>query len=308
MDLLQIANAHARKQLGDCLEPFMFQILSLNGNSVRAHGGLPLAVEGGLDLAEPFDLVYVPGAYYGGRSAFDLFLKDHAAIGDWLVAQWRQGAIIAANCTGTFMLAETGLLDGRLATTTWWLERLFRARYPKAQLDISQLLTENERLVCAGAITSHQHLALRMVEKFFSPNIAALCAKALLVDIGQTAQAPYLSLSMTTPHNDKLVARAQYKMQQALRSQINIKMLAEELAVSQRTLIRRFQSALGVAPLSYLQNLRIEAAKQLLETTGLPIESVVLEIGYEDASSFSRMFQQRTGLSPMAYRTRFKRQ
>ncbi|WP_432470106.1 GlxA family transcriptional regulator [Amphritea sp. HPY] len=307
MDLLQIANAHARKQLGDAMEPFEWQLLSINGNNVKASGGLPLAVDSAPDMKTVFDVVYIPGVFYGGAEAFDLFLKKHGVIGSWLIEQWQRGAILAANCTGTFLLAEVGLLDGHTATTTWWLEKQFRSRFPNVSLDVKQLLTEDDRLVCAGAITTHQHLALRMVERFFSPAIASLCAKALLVDIGQTAQAPYLSLSKTTDHGDKLVARAQYRLQQDLRKNISMKELADELAVSQRTLMRRFNSALGMPPLTYLQNLRIEAAKHLLETTEMNIESIIQEVGYEDTSSFSRLFQERAGLTPTVYRERFRR-
>lgn len=307
MDLLQVANAHARKQLGDTVTPFQWRFLSLSGKSVTASGGLPIAVESALVSEETFDLIYIPGVYYGGQSAFDGFLKQHSAMAAWLTTQWQAGAIIAANCTGTFLLAEVGLLNNHQATTTWWLEQQFRRRYPRVQLDIKQLLTEDDRLVCAGAITTHQHLALRMVERFFSPAIASLCAKALLVDIGQTAQAPYLSLAHTTDHGDKLVARAQYRLQQDLRQNLSMKALAYELAVSQRTLIRRFNSALGIRPLTYLQNLRIEAAKHLLESSDMNIETVIYEVGYEDVSSFSRLFHERTGLTPTAYRERFKR-
>jgi len=160
MDLLQIANAHARKQLDTGFEPFAWQFLSQNGATVDAIGGLALATQSIRDCDQVFDVVYIPGLFYGGQSAFDRLLKSNAEIGGWLAEQWNQGAVIAANCTGTFLLAEVGLLDERHATTTWWLERHFRNRYPRVKLDVKQLLTEDERLACAGAITTHQHLAL----------------------------------------------------------------------------------------------------------------------------------------------------
>ncbi|MDF9618448.1 helix-turn-helix domain-containing protein [Pseudomonas entomophila] len=306
VDIFQVANAHVRKQFGEHVAPFEWRFVSLAGGAVNVSGGLSLATEPLVSLGLAYDLVYIPGIFYNGHEAFERVLAS-PKLGHWIVEQWQQGALVAANCTGTFLLAEAGLLDKRHATTTWWLEKRFRQRYPKVRLDVRHLLTEDERLLCAGGIPTYQHLALRMIEHFFSPAIASLCAKTLLVDVGQTAQAPFLPLSDARDHGDSLVARAQYKLQQNLRKPLTIKALAAELAVSQRTLNRRFKLALGMQPLTYLQNLRIEAAKQLLELTDLHIETILVDVGYSDASSFSRLFQARTGLTPTAYRERFKR-
>ncbi|GLZ86535.1 transcriptional regulator [Metapseudomonas resinovorans] len=307
MDLFQVANAHARKQFGEHMKPFEWKFVSLAGGPVNVSGGLSLATESIAGHDQTFDLVYIPGVFYSGQEAFERFLESQANLCNWVARQWQQGAIIAANCTGTFLLAEVGLLDKRNATTTWWLERRFRQRYPRVHLDVRHLLTEDERLICAGGIPTYQHLALRMIEHFFSQSIASLCAKTLLVDVGQTAQAAYLPLSDTEDHGDSLVAKAQYRLQQDMRKPVSIKSLADELSVSQRTLTRRFNTALGMQPITYLQNLRIEAAKQLLEITDMNIETIIIEVGYSDASSFSRLFLARTELTPTTYRDRFRR-
>ena len=305
MDLLQIANAHAHRQLGTAIEPFSWTFLSMDGKPVQASGGLALAAERRLEGAPAFDIVYVPGVYYAGAERFGQFLDRHKPMSEWLRRQHDKGCVLAANCTGTFLLGDAGLLDQRRATTTWWLERQFRDRYPRALLEIGQLITDDRRVLCAGAITTYQHLALRMVERYFSPALAALCAKALLVDIAQTAQAPFVPLSSDPDHADKLVARAQHHLQQDFSKKISMQSLSDALAVSPRTLIRRFDKALGVGPLVYLQNLRIEAAKRMLKTTGAAIASIVYGVGYEDVSSFSRLFHERTGMTPKAYRDRF---
>jgi transcriptional regulator GlxA family with amidase domain len=307
MDILQVANAHARKQLGHHLAPFEWQFVSRLGGAVPVSGGMNLSTQPLASDDRYYDLVYIPGIFYGGQEAFERLLSSQAGIGEWIVRQWQQGAIIAANCTGTFLLAEVGLLDHRSATTSWWLEKRFRQRYPRVRLDTRQLMTEEDRLICAGGIPTYQHLALRMVEHFFSPAIATLTAKTLLVDVSQVAQAPFMPLSDASDHGDSLVAKAQYRLQQDLRKPLTIRALAKELAVSQRTLARRFRDALGMQPLTYLQNLRIEATKQRLEITDLNIETIIHEVGYTDASSFSRLFAERTGMSPSAYRDRFRR-
>lgn len=306
MDILNIANAHGGKQLRESYKPFKFSILSASGDQVSTAGGLPIAVNGSLDTQSHFDIVYIPGLFYGGRTAFAKLLNSNKNSVDWLKDQWKKGALIAANCTGTFLLAETGMLDGRVATTTWWVEKQFKHRYPKVKLDIKQLITEEKNLVCAGAITSYQHLALRMIQKFSSQSLASLCAKSLLLDINQIAQAPYITMPLKSDHNDKLIAKAQYLLQQRLGKDTNIEDLAGELAVSHRTLIRKFQKVLGISPLQYLQDLRIETAKQLLENSNQHIDSVISQVGYKDTSSFTRLFVQRTGMTPSAFRKKFK--
>jgi transcriptional regulator GlxA family with amidase domain len=307
MDLFRVANAHARKHLGDHVRAIEWRYVSLKGGPIEIGDGLTFTTEAISQTKHVYDLVYIPGLFYRGQEVFETQLKSLAGFNSWIADQWQAGAVVAANCTGTFVLAETGLLSRHDATTTWWLEKLFRKRYPAVNLDTQHILTEDERLICAGGIPTYQHLALRMIERFFSTSVASLCAKSLLIDVGQTAQAPFLPLSDTSDHGDSLVARAQYRLQQDLRKQLTIKALADDLAVSQRTLNRRFNNALGVQPLTFRQNVRIDAAKQLLELTDLNVDRVIQEVGYLDASSFSRLFQERTGMTPTAYRERFRR-
>lgn len=242
----------------------------------------------------------------GGQPQFDQILDRLAETSDWLVAQWRAGAWIAANCTGTFILAQTGLLDGRTVTTTWWLERQFRARYPKVDLQIRSVITESDRLVCAGASASYLLQAIRIIERFSGPTIASQAAKSLLIDVSQTSQVPYLPLLAERAHSDSLVERAQHWLQSNMTKELRISELAEALAVSDRTLIRRFKATLGQTPLAYLQDLRLEAARALLETGDLSVEVIGGQVGYNDTSSFSRLFRQRIGMTPGAYRSRFQ--
>ncbi|MDF2180555.1 helix-turn-helix domain-containing protein [Neptuniibacter sp. CAU 1671] len=309
MDLFQVANAHARKQLPQHAEAFTWQFLSMDAATVQVSGGLSIAADPIRTLADiEFDLIYIPGIYYPGQVKFADYLEQHRPLFNWLKLRHQQGALLAANCTGTFLLAETDLLDGKNATTTWWLERQFRKRYPNVALDIRQILTEDARLLCAGAITTHHHLALKMVERFYNQRIAELTAKALLVDFGHHVQQPYQSLISDKEHDDPLVGRAQYLLQEAVNLELTIQDLASQLSVSPRTLIRRFKAVLGIQPSTYQQNLRLEAAKYLLEHTPIPIEEVVLDVGYEDPSSFTRLFQKRVGLTPSQYREKFRGQ
>lgn len=304
-DILQVANSHLRRQQGAAAAQFEWHFVSSSGNPIVASNGLQLQTHK-LEPGECYDLVFIPSLHYGGQRQFDQILDRLADTSNWLVAQWRAGAWIAANCTGTFILAQTGLLDGRTVTTTWWLERQFRARYPKVDLQIRSVITESDRLVCAGASASYLLQAIRIIERFSGPAIASQAAKSMLIDVSQTSQVPYLPLLAERAHSDSLVERAQHWLQSNMTDELRISELAEALAISDRTLIRRFKAALDQTPLAYLQDLRLEAARALLETGDLSVEVIGGQVGYNDTSSFSRLFRQRIGMSPGAYRRRFQ--
>jgi transcriptional regulator GlxA family with amidase domain len=148
-------------------------------------------------------------------------------------------------------------------------------------------------------------MAVHLIERYASVALAAQCAKAMLIDTSEKVQAPYQSLVLSETSGDPAVSSAQYWLQTHLQEPVDQAGLAQKIGVSQRTLIRRFNTELGVPPLIYLQNCRIEAAKQLLENTALPLVAVIEQVGYTDISSFSRLFKKRTGLTPAAYRKRF---
>lgn len=306
-DILQIANSHLRLDRAPASALFDWRFVSPSGETAMASNGLPLPTHK-LGPRERYDLVFVPSFHYGGHRQFDQFLERQADACAWLTAQWRAGAWVAANCTGTFILAQTGLLDGRTATTTWWMERQFRAKFPRVDLQLRPVVTEMDRLICAGASASYLIQTVYIVERFAGPAIASQCAKAMLIDVSQTSQIPYLPLLAQKNHSDALIHRAQRWLQGNMTKDLRITELAGALAVSDRTLIRRFRSVLDQTPLAYLQDLRLEAARALLETSSHSVEEVASQVGYNDASSFSRLFRQRVGMSPGSYRSRFPRQ
>lgn len=304
-DILQVANAHLLHRQGATAKRFEWQFVSISGQPVAASNGLQLTTRR-LEPDEHYDLVFVPSLHYGGRQVFEQILDGQAETCAWLVDQWQAGAWVAANCTGTFILAQTGLLDGKAATTTWWLEQQFRTLYPRVDLQLRSVITETERLICAGASASYLLQAIRVIERFVGPAIASQVARSMLIDVSQTSQVPYLPLLAERKHADSLVERAQQWLQRHMTQELRISELAAALAVSDRTLIRRFKAALQQTPLAYLQDLRLEAARRLLEAGNLSVDLIAGEVGYTDTSSFSRLFRQRVGMSPGAYRGRFQ--
>ena len=304
-DVLQAANAHRRQQQGSGGRPFEWCFISPNGGPVAASNGMQIETQP-FGCGPRFEGVVIPAIHYPGFKLFSRFLDQQGATYEWLRSQWRAGALIGANCTGTFMLAQSGLLDRRAATTTWWLDQQFRSRYPKVDLHFRSALTEVDRLVCAGATATYHLQAIRMVDRFMGSSIATQCAKSMLIDISHTGQIPYMPLLSEVKHADSVVERAQGWLQKNMALDITMLDLARAVAVSDRTLDRRFRAAIGKSPLAYLQVVRLESARALLESGDMSVQSVAAQVGYSDASSFSRLFRQGVGLSPGAYRRRFQ--
>lgn len=302
-DILQVANSHLQRQ-GSSAHGYQWRFVSLSGGLVTTSNGLAIQTQK-IKPRERFDLIFIPSIHYAGSRAFDQLLERERAACTWLVQQWQAGAWIAANCTGTFLLAQSQLLDLRMATTTWWLERQFRERFPRVDLQLRPILTEADRLVCAGAQASYLLQAIRMIERFSGRAISTQTARTMLIDVSQNTQTAFLPLLVEREHGDSLVSQAQHWLQGNMQHEIRMTQLAKALCVSEKTLVRRFKSALEMTPLNYLQNLRLDAARALLELGDQNIDQIAIQVGYLDVSSFSRLFRERMGISPGSYRSRF---
>jgi transcriptional regulator GlxA family with amidase domain len=279
---------------------FETEIASLDGRSIRAHGGIEARPHLALDDVGATDFIVIPPHLPVSDAAPPL-------LHNWIVDRHRRGTPVGAMCTGVFTLAATGLLDGRRATTNWHFTRLFRKRHPRVKLQPEKMLTAHDGLVCTGAATAFFKLALYIVEMFGTPELAAVCAKALLVDPNQDRQSPYAILDFQRDHGDAAVAEAQAWLEANYAGDVAIDAVAGKVGISPRHFKRRFKQATGETPLGYLQRVRIEAAKKHLETTRASMSTITLKIGYADSSSFRRLFKKTTGLSPREYRDKFAR-
>ena len=284
-----------------------WRIESLDGKPVQTASGQTVSVDGQINARTSADAVVVTAPFVSDIERFFERPERLAPLYAALRRQHERGALLASYCTGSFILAEAGLLDGRVATTHWARARTFAQRYPEVDLRVSEILTEQDRILCSGAVTTSLNLALRLVETFASADVAAATGKLMLIDINRGSQSSYATLPDGPPPADALVARAQRAMQQSLQRGFDLGELARQLAVSERTLNRRFKQATGSAPLRYLQLLRVDVAKRLFETRDLNVETVGARVGYGDLSTFRRLFKRETGLSPRDYQRRFTR-
>jgi len=303
-DVLHIANYFSSSEAKTSEKVFRITLVGKDVKQVGLAGGGRIAVSDTWTDCDPLDLIYVPSFPFLNEAALERLIDDNGAMLSWLAQSWKAGAILAASCTATFLLAETGLLNRRRATTTWWLERQFRRRYPLVSLDRRAIVTSDDRLMCAGAMTSSLNLAIEIVAQRTSASLAKKVAKTMMIDNSRQVQ-PFLQGAVFAGDaSHPTVERAQHWLQSHFRHKVEIPRLAEHLGISSRSLNRHFQQELNMSVIEYLQQLRVEHAKVLLEQTQLPISQIVEDIGYSDVRSFTTLFHRQVGMKPSAYKAR----
>jgi transcriptional regulator GlxA family with amidase domain len=228
---------------------------------------------------------------------------------EWIRHLYKEGSTLYSACSGAVMLAETGLLDGCQATSHWGYQDLFRKRYPKVHFRPEPNLVFADaagRIVTAGGTTSWHDLAIHIITRHCSPGEALRIAKVYLLKWHGEGQLPYTSLVRRNPHADSVVRTCEEWLGKHFRASDAIKQVVGLVTVPERTLKRRFKAATGATLIQYLQNLRIEEAKRLLESGQMPVDEISADAGYEDSSFFRRLFKRRTGLTPSQYRRMFR--
>lgn len=228
----------------------------------------------------------------------------------WLRSLYDAGAIVSSVCSGSLVLADAGLLDGRKATSHWAYEQMFRSYYPKVKLSTQDTLIvcgDDERIVTAGGVASWQDLALYTIARLCGAEHAMGVAKVHILSGHDEGQLPYAVMGRRIQDEDAVIRQSQMWIADHYRLANPVSRMVERSGLNQRTFARRFLAATGYSPIEYVHSLRVEEAKQLLETADLSIEDIGAEVGYEDAASFRRLFKRKAGLTPAAYRRKFLR-
>ena len=303
-DILTVSNQLAMAFSGTPEPLFVVQTLSQDGEPVTTYNGQQVLVSGDLSQVADDSIVILPAPLLASRHQVEPELIKHAELIGWLKGHHERLASVATHCSGSFLLAETGLIDGQQATTAWWLTKEFARRYPAVQLDADALVVRNEKFLLGGSSSSYQDLALNIVEHYGGENLVRTVSKFLLFGRPRGSQAPYAILSLTD-NDDPIVAKAESWIRKNLTEDFKIEEVAEHVAVSPRTLIRHFKKSLNESPQAFVQRLRIEKSKLLLETTQLRLGEIVRRCGYNDESAFRRLFKKLSSLSPREYRRQF---
>lgn len=269
---------------------------------------IPVSPDFDLSSAPDADVVILPELWLGP----DEDMKGrYPELMEWVRQQYSKGATIYSACSGSIMLAESGLLNGREATSHWGYERLFRNSYPEVKFNAEPILTFADsagRIVTAGGTTSWHDLAIHIISRHCSPGEALRIAKVYLLKMHGEGQLPYTSLISSSPHADSVVRDCENCLKDHFRQHEALQTAVGASRVPERTLKRRFRAATGLSLIDYVQNLRIEEAKRRLESSDTPIDEISGDVGYENPSFFRRLFKRRVGLTPGQYRRMFRQQ
>ena len=304
VDLFSMAGASwNRIQKQDIQRLFQVQIASPMGLPVHCINGITIFAETSYADIEYADVIVVPTI---GARIQDVLSQNPELIHLLKIADQNRW-MIAGNCTGNFFLAEAGIINHRVATTHWGFKDLFEQRYPNILLNVDQLITRDEHIYCAGGGLAWFDVGLHLIERFYGFEIAIQTAKSFVIDYRRDSQLSYSLMRIAKPYQDELVQKVQKWLELHFHEQFSIEDLAQQFNVTLRTLIRHFNSALNLPPNRYLQSIRIEAAQKRLEETEHSIDVIMQAVGYQDPSSFRRLFRKKTGLTPLEYRRRFSR-
>jgi transcriptional regulator GlxA family with amidase domain len=286
--------------------PFRVRIVSPQSRPFRCGFGIPVVPALSLRDDPPADIVILPELWLGPDEHLG---GRYPALTRWIRTRYEAGGCLYSACSGALLLAETGLLDGHQATSHWGYQDLFRRRYPQIAFrpEPNLCFADAEgRIVTAGGTTSWHDLALHIISRHASPGEAMRIAQVYLLKWHAEGQLPYAPLVRPLPHSDATAKACEAWLAKHFRERNAVAGAVKHSGTPERSLKRRFKAATGLTLIDYLQNLRIEEAKRLLESSERSADDISFEVGYDDASFFRRLFRRRTGLSPIQYRRLFK--
>jgi transcriptional regulator GlxA family with amidase domain len=283
---------------------FKIQLVGLSKETPVCGGRYNIFADAVIDEIKHTDLIIIPAL----DGDMPVVLEQNRDFMPWIVEQHNKGAEVASLCVGAFMLAATGLVDGRKCATHWMAANDFRKMFPKVNLVEDRVITDEQGVYSSGGAFSYLNLVLYLIEKYAGRNVAVFMSKAFQIDIQRESQSPFMIFQGQKAHGDDLMVQVQEFIEQHVQDRITVDHLATKFAVSRRNLERRFKKATSNSIVEYMQRVKIEAAKMSLESSRENVNEVMYNIGYTDPKAFRTTFKKITGLSPLQYRSKYYRE
>jgi transcriptional regulator GlxA family with amidase domain len=296
------ANAY-RKEKGR-KEVFTIELAGIS-KKVKFYDGLfSVQPHTHLSAIRKTNLIIIPSLNHN----YEKTVKGNRAMIEWIEKQYNHGAEVASICTGAFLLASSGLLNGKACSTHWSAADRLRAQFPEVKVKPDQLITEEKGIYTNGGAYSFLNLIIYLVEKFYDRETAVFCSKVFQIEMDRQSQLSFMIFKGQKQHRDDVVKKAQEYIEKNPHRKISMEHLSSTLAVGRRNFDRRFIKATGDTPLEYSQRVKIESAKRAFETSRKTVNEVMYDVGYSDAKAFREVFRKITGLSPLEYRSRYCRE
>lgn len=282
---------------------FDVHLVGLSKN-VKLHNGVyTVHADSLIDEVKKTDLIILP-AIIGDMTAALETNKDFIP---WIVSQHHRGAELASLCAGAFFLASTGLLNGKKCSTHWIFANTFRNMFPEVELADDKVITDENGIYSSGGANSSWNLLLYLIEKYTNREMAVLASKYFAVEIDRHSQSPFIMFQGQSEHDDESIKKVQLFIEKNFREKLTVDQLCDKFAIARRSLERRFKKATHNTTVEYIQRVKIEAAKKGLESTRKSVNEIMYEVGYSDTKAFRNVFKKVTGLTPVAYRSKFNK-
>lgn len=288
----------------DKTELYRIEIAGTSQHTNLANGLFSVKTHANISEITKTNLIIIPSLGHSYEKA----QKGNIALIDWVTGQYKNGAEVATMCSGAFMLASTGLLDGKNCSTHWNFANKFRDLFPKVNLQTDELITDEHGIYTNGGAYSFLNLIIYLVEKYYDRQTAIFCSKVFQIEMDRQSQSPFIIFKGQKQHGDEMVQQAQAYIESQLREKISIEHLSSKFAIGRRNFDRRFIKATGNTPVEYAQRVKIESAKKSFETTRKSINEVMYEVGYSDLKAFREVFRRFTGVSPLVYRSKYNKE
>lgn len=283
---------------------FKVQLVGISRETRQRNGQFTINPDVLIDEVEKTDLIVIPAVYGNPEEV----LENNRAFLPWLVQQYRGGAEVASFCIGAFLLAGTGLLEGKQCATHWRLANEFRLMFPNVRLVDDRIMTEEDGIYTSGGAYSYLNLVVYIIEKYVGRDLAVLISKSFMIDIDRVSQSPFIIFEGQKAHEDEPIKKAQEFIETNYQEKITVDQLTSMFALGRRNFERRFKKATANTIVEYIQRVKVEAVKKGLESSRKSVNELMYDVGYSDTKAFRTTFKKITGLSPIDYRNKYNKE